>query len=76
MRERSFLGPKAFPRSCSPKSDSNGPICFSAHLDRARNRIERLLDRLRQCRRAATRYETCRYSTFASVVAADGEPEI
>jgi transposase len=32
------------------------PICFSPHLDRARNLIERFFNKIKQCRRVATRY--------------------
>jgi transposase len=40
-----------------PKSNSNDPICFSPYLYRARNRGERFFNRIKQCRRVATRYE-------------------
>jgi transposase len=30
---------------------------FSPYLDRARNRIERFFNRIKQCRRVATRYD-------------------
>ena len=36
-----------------PKSNRNGPICFSPYLYRARNRVERFFDRIKQCRRVA-----------------------
>jgi transposase len=32
-----------------PKSNRNGPICFSPYLYRARNRIERFFNRVKQC---------------------------
>ena len=40
--------------------DSNGlndPICFSPFLYRARNLIERFFNKIKQCRRVATRYD-------------------
>jgi transposase len=37
-----------------PRSD---PICFSPHLYRARNRVERFFNGIKQCRRVATRYD-------------------
>ena len=33
------------------------PICFSPYLYRARNRVERSFNRIKQCRRVATRYD-------------------
>jgi transposase len=33
------------------------PICFSPHLYRARNLVERFSNKIRQCRRVATRYD-------------------
>jgi transposase len=40
-----------------PKSNRNDPICFSAYLYRARNLVERFFNRIKQCRRVATRYD-------------------
>jgi len=40
-----------------PKSNRGDPICFSPHLYRARNRVERFFNRIKQCRRVATRYD-------------------
>jgi transposase len=40
-----------------PKSNRNDPICFSPFLYRARNRVERFFNRIKQCRRVATRYD-------------------
>jgi transposase len=39
-----------------PKSNRNNPICFSPYLYRARNRVERFFNGIKQCRRVATRY--------------------
>lgn len=33
------------------------PICFSPYLYRARNSIERFFNKIKQCRRVATRYD-------------------
>ena len=33
------------------------PICFSPYLYRARNLVERFFNKIKQCRRIATRYE-------------------
>src|SRR5262249_53267473 len=40
-----------------PRSNRNEPICFSPHLYRARNLIERFFNKIKQCRRVATRYD-------------------
>ena len=40
-----------------PKSNRTNPICFSPYLYRARNRVERFFNRIKQCRRVATRYD-------------------
>ncbi|WP_456726233.1 IS5 family transposase [Bradyrhizobium sp. USDA 3397] len=40
-----------------PKCNRKYPICFSPYLYRARNRIERFFNRIKQCRRVATRYD-------------------
>jgi transposase len=33
------------------------PICFSPYLYRSRNSVERFFNRIKQCRRIATRYD-------------------
>ena len=33
------------------------PMCFSAHLYHARNRLERFFSSIKYCRRVATRYD-------------------
>ena len=40
-----------------PRSNRNEPICFSPHLYRARNLVERFFNKIKQCRRVATRYD-------------------
>jgi len=39
------------------KSNRNKSICFSPYLYRARNIVERFFNRIKQCRRVATRYD-------------------
>ena len=39
------------------KRNRTSPICFSPYLYRARNLIERFFNRIKQCRRVATRYD-------------------
>jgi len=38
-----------------PKSNRRNPICFS--LYRARNQVERFFNKIKHCRRIATRYD-------------------
>jgi len=40
-----------------PKMNRKDPICFSPHLYRARNLVERFFNKIEQCRRVATRYD-------------------
>jgi transposase len=40
-----------------PKRNRTEAICFSPHLYRARNLVERFFNRIKQCRRIATRYD-------------------
>jgi transposase len=40
-----------------PKRNRNSPISFSPYLYRARNLIERFFNKIKQCRRVATRYD-------------------
>src|SRR5262245_41466824 len=39
------------------KRNRKDPICFSPYLYRARNLIERFFNKIKQCRRVATRYD-------------------
>ena len=39
------------------RSNRNDPICFSPSLYRARNRVERFFNKIKHCRRVATRYD-------------------
>lgn len=40
-----------------PKRNRKDPICFSSYLYRARNLIGRFFNKIKQCRRVATRYD-------------------
>jgi len=40
-----------------PKRNRKDPICFSPYLYRARNLVERFFNKIKQCRRIATRYD-------------------
>jgi transposase len=39
------------------RNKSKDPICFSPYLYRARNLVERFFNKIKQCRRVATRYD-------------------
>jgi transposase len=53
----------------TPKNNRIDPICFSPHLYRARNRVERFFHRIKQCRRVAARYDrlTANYLAFVQL---------
>jgi transposase len=40
-----------------PRRNRNDPICFSPYLYRARNLVERFFNKIKHCRRVATRYD-------------------
>ena len=40
-----------------PKCNRTEPICFSPYLYRARNLVGRFFNKIKQCRRVATRYD-------------------
>jgi transposase len=40
-----------------PESNRSDPICFSPYLYCARNQVERFFNRIKRCRRVATRYD-------------------
>lgn len=40
-----------------PKTNRKDPICFSPHLYKARNQVERFFNKVKQFRRIATRYD-------------------
>lgn len=51
------------------KCNRINPICFSPYLYHDRNRIERFFNRIKQCRRVATRYDklTANYLAFVQL---------
>ena len=53
-----------------PKRNRKDPICFSPYLYRARNLIERFFNKIKQCRRVATRYDklAANYLAFVKLV--------
>jgi transposase len=40
-----------------PKRNRTEALCFSPYLYRARNLVERFFNKIKQCRRVATRYD-------------------
>lgn len=50
-----------------PKANRRDPICFSKHLYKARNLVERFFNRIKQFRRIATRYDKLAAVFTASV---------
>jgi transposase len=54
---REFAIKKGAWANIPPKRNRRGPICFNPYLYRARNLVERFLNKIKQCRRVATRYD-------------------
>jgi transposase len=50
-----------------PRSNRRAPICFSPYLYRARNLFERFFNKIKHCRRVATRYDKLAASYLAFV---------
>ena len=48
---------KARGQTSTPKQNRKEPICFSPYLYRARNLVERFFNKIKHCRRIATRYD-------------------
>jgi transposase len=53
-----------------PKQNRKDPICFSPYLYQARNLVERFFNKIKQCRRIATRYDklAANYLAFIKLV--------
>jgi transposase len=54
---RTFAAEKGAWANIPPRCNRTDPICFSPHLYRARNLVERFFNKIKQCRRVATRYD-------------------
>ena len=54
---RAFVNEQGAWANIPPKRTRKDPICFSPYLYRARNLIERFFNKIKQCRRVATRYD-------------------
>jgi transposase len=68
---RAFAGEHGAWANIPPKRNRNDPICFSPYLYRARNLVERFFNRIKQCRRVATRYDklAANYLAFIKLAA-------
>ena len=54
---RAFVTERGAWANIPPKRNRKDPICFSPYLYRDRNLIERFFNKIKQCRRVATRYD-------------------
>jgi transposase len=54
---REFVTKRGVWSNIPPKRNRKDPICFSPYLYRARNLVVRLFNKIKQCRRIATRYD-------------------
>lgn len=68
---RAFAGEHGAWACIPPKRNRKDPICFSPCLYRARNLVERFFNRIKQCRRVATRYDklAANYLAFIKLAA-------
>ena len=54
---RALVAERGVLANIPPRCNRNEPICFSPYLYRARNLVERFFNKIKQCRRVATRYD-------------------
>lgn len=54
---RTFVSSRGGWANIPPRRNRRDPICFSPYLYRHRNHVERFFNRMKHCRRLATRYE-------------------
>jgi transposase len=54
---REFTTKRGVWANIPPRSNRKEPICFSPYLYRARNLVERFFNKIKHCRRVATRYD-------------------
>jgi Transposase DDE domain len=67
---RAFVNEQGAWANIPPRCNRREPICFSPHLYRARNLVERFFNKIKQCRRVATRYDklAVNYLAFIQLV--------
>jgi transposase len=63
---RTFVSEHGAWANILPRRNRTEPICFSRHLYRARNLVERFFNKIKQCRRVATRYDKLARTTSRS----------
>jgi transposase len=68
---RTFVAQRGAWANIPPKRNRKEPICFSPHLYRSRNLVERFFNKIKQCRRVATRYDklAANYLAFVKLAA-------
>jgi transposase len=68
---RAFASDRRAWANIPPRRNRKDPICFSPYLYRARNLVERLFNKIKQCRRIATRYDklAANYLAFLKLAA-------
>ena len=54
---RSLVNQQGAWANIPPRRDRKEPTCFTPNLYRARNLVERFFNKIKQCRRIATRYD-------------------
>jgi transposase len=54
---RALAARKGVLANIPPRCNRSEPICFSPYLYRARNLVERFFNKIKHCRRVATRYD-------------------
>ena len=63
---RELISAKGAWANIPPKRNRKDPISFSPYLYRARNLVERFFNKIKQCRRIATRYDKLAATTSPS----------
>jgi len=54
---RTFVSSRGGWANIPPRRNRRDPICFSPYLYRYRNQVERFFNRIKHCRRIATRHD-------------------
>lgn len=64
---RGFVAERGAWANIPPKRNRKGPICFSPYFYRDRNLVERFFNKIKHCRRVATRYDKLAVNYLAFV---------
>jgi transposase len=65
---RSLAASKGVFANIPPRCNRNEPTCFSRYLYRARNLVERFFNKIKQCRRVATRYDKLAVNSQSTIL--------